>query len=80
LWPRLFVFAAGRGRPLSLTEEKFMLRGIVTLLLILFLIPLGAGCGGDEKPKSADPSKKGKEGSTLSVGDPLPPPAPLKKR
>jgi hypothetical protein len=57
-----------------------MLRGIVTLLLILLLIPLSAGCGGGEKSNSADPSKKGKEGSNLSVGDPLPPPPPLKKR
>jgi hypothetical protein len=73
------VFAVGRGRLLSLTEEKRMRRGIVTLLLILLLIPLGAGCGGDDKSKSANPSRKGKESGNLTVGDPLPPPPPLKK-
>ncbi len=54
-----------------------MLRGIVTLLFILLLVPLNAGCSG-EGGKKADPAKAEKGDSNLGADKPLPPPPPLK--
>ena len=56
-----------------------MLRGIVTTLLILIVIPLNAGCGGGVDTNKADPSNPAKTERKLNMSKPLPPPPPLKK-
>ena len=56
-----------------------MLRGIVTTLLILVLVPLNAGCGGGGDTKKGDSANPAKMEGKLNVPQPLPPPPPLKK-
>jgi hypothetical protein len=56
-----------------------MLRGIVTTLLILVLVPLNAGCGGGGDAKKDDSANPAKTEGKLNVSQPLPPPPPLKK-
>jgi hypothetical protein len=56
-----------------------MLRGIVTILLILVFVPLNAGCGGGVDTKKEDSSNPAKTERKLNMTKPLPPPPPLKK-